>query len=105
VQIANRGKVLGDRTAGRVMISQYYDRKIGMGSALDFGASITVADIIMTDGKSLEKNGVTPDEVLLPDAEDLASDRDPVLSRAAALCGVPLDPARAGALFPFEWKR
>jgi len=105
MQIAGRARILGDLTAGRVMMSRFYDRKIGLGTTMFYGTSITIADIIMTDGKSLEKTGVTPDEVLLPVAEDLASDHDPVLSRAAALCGVTLDPAKAGALFPFEWKR
>ncbi|HUD71217.1 MAG TPA: S41 family peptidase [Dongiaceae bacterium] len=105
MQIAARGKVLGDRTSGRVMMSEYHDRKIGMGTTVYFGASITIADIIMTDGRSLEKSGVTPDEVILPTGEDLATGRDPVLSRAAAAFGVNIDPEKAGALFPFEWKR
>jgi C-terminal processing protease CtpA/Prc len=105
MQIAGRAKVLGDRTSGRVMMSQYYDRSIGAGTTLYFGSSITIADIIMTDGKSLEKIGVTPDEVLLPSAEDMASSLDPVLSRAAELCGQTVDPVKAGALFPLEWKR
>jgi C-terminal processing protease CtpA/Prc len=76
-----------------------------MSGSLLFESSITVADVIMSDGKSLEKTGVTPDEILLPTAEDLANDRDPVMARAAALCGVTLDPVKAGTLFPIEWKR
>jgi C-terminal processing protease CtpA/Prc len=76
-----------------------------MSGSLFFGSSITVADVIMSDGRSLEKEGVAPDEMLLPTAEDLAAGRDPVLARAAALCGVTLDPMKAGALFPVEWQR
>lgn len=105
MQLTGRAKVIGDRSAGAVMMSREYGRRIGSGTTMFFGSSITVADIIMPDGKSLERVGVTPDEVMLPTGEDLAAGRDPVLSHAASLCGVTLDPAKAGALFPIEWKR
>jgi C-terminal processing protease CtpA/Prc len=105
MQLNNRAKVIGDRSEGQVMMSRFYLRKVGMKTVMYFGSSITVADIIMTDGKSLEKIGVTPDEIVLPTAADLASGRDPVLAHAASLCGVTIDPDKAGALFPIEWKR
>jgi C-terminal processing protease CtpA/Prc len=104
MQLSGRGTVLGDRSSGSVMESQFYDGNIGSGPTMLFGSSITVADIIMSDGKSLEKTGVTPDETLLPTGEDLANDRDPVLAHAAGLCGVTMEPSAAGALFPFKWK-
>jgi C-terminal processing protease CtpA/Prc len=59
----------------------------------------------MTDGKSLERVGVTPDEVLLPSAADIAAKRDPVLSRAADVVGFKLSPEKAGELFPIEWRK
>jgi C-terminal processing protease CtpA/Prc len=68
-----------------------------------YGISITGADIIMTDGKSLEHFGVTPDEIRLPTAADLAAKRDPVLVYAASLLGVKLSSEKAGELFPIEW--
>ena len=106
LQLAGRGRVIGDRSAGAVMESQVYDRMAGgERTGVFFATSITVADLIMTDGKSLERTGVTPDEVLLPSAGDLASGRDPVLARAAGLCGIPLSPEQAGAMFPLEWHR
>jgi C-terminal processing protease CtpA/Prc len=105
VQLEKRGTVIGDRSAGAVMQSRYYSHDAGVGSVIQFYSSITEANLIMADGKSLEKVGVTPDEVLLPKGEDLAAKRDPVLSRAAELAGFKLDPEKAGGMFPIEWKK
>jgi carboxyl-terminal processing protease len=104
IQIEKRGTVLGDRSMGAVMASRNYDHQTGVGQVLYFGNSITVADLIMTDGKSLEKTGVVPDEQLVPTGEDLAGKRDPVLAKAAEMLGVKLDPEKAGTFFPKEWR-
>ena len=104
VQLEKRGTVLGDRTAGKVMRSRLYPHQIGLETVVFYGVSVTDADLIMGDGKSLENMGVSPDEILLPTAEDIRSQKDSVLSRAAAIAGGTLDPADAGKLFPFKWK-
>jgi len=100
IQLEKRGTVIGDQSQGAVMASRYYDHQTGVGNVLYFGNSVTIADLIMPDGKSLEKTGVTPDELLLPTPADMAAQRDPVLARAAKIAGVELDPAKAGTLFP-----
>lgn len=105
MQIEKRGIVLGDTSAGAVMTSKVNDHESGVGRVLYFGTSVTIADMIMTDGKSLERVGVTPDELILPTAGDLQASRDPVLARAAEIAGVKLTPEKAGTLFPVEWKR
>lgn len=87
------------------MQSRQYGHEVGIGVISFYGASITNADVVMKDGKSLEHVGVTPDELLLPTPADLAANRDPVLSRAAALVGLTLDPEAAGNLFPIEWRK
>lgn len=108
MQLEKRGSVIGDRTAGAVMTSvrASFTFVTGASSLTDpstfYGANITVADLIMTDGKSLEKIGVFPDELLLPIGTDLAGGRDPVLSRAAFLAGIQIDPGKAGSVFPAE---
>jgi len=104
IQLEKRGTVIGDRSAGMVMRSRYYPLQLGVVNAIFFGINVTDADLIMTDGKSLEHVGVTPDELLLPTPEDMATNRDPVLAHAASLVGIKLDPKSAGALFPLEWR-
>jgi C-terminal processing protease CtpA/Prc len=105
IQLEKRGTIIGDRSAGAVMRSIFRPGMLGdvsSGNMIPYGASITDADFLLTDGKSLEHVGVMPDELLLPTAADLASRRDPVLSRAVALAGSELSPEKAGALFPLE---
>jgi carboxyl-terminal processing protease len=105
IQLEKRGVVVGDVSAGAVMQSKFYRQEMGVNTIVIYGASITDADVVMTDGKSLEHTGVQPDELLRPTPADMAAGRDPVLARAAELVNVKLDPARAGAMFPIEWKK
>jgi C-terminal processing protease CtpA/Prc len=103
MQLEKRGTVIGDRSMGAVMRSRVYGHQIGADSAIFYAVSVTDADVVMTDGQSLEHVGVKPDMLLLPNAKNLASGRDPVLSYAATLLGVTLDPAKAAELAKFEW--
>lgn len=105
VQMEKRGKIIGDTSAGAVMESKFFEMETGVGNTLWFGASITVADLIMTDGKSLEKVGVIPDETVLPKGPDIAALRDPVMTYAAKQFGVEITPEKAGTFFPFEWPK
>ena len=103
MQLEERATVIGDQTAGAVMQSRFHSHTLGAQSKVLYGVSVTNADVIMKDGKSLEHVGVTPDERRLPTQEDLAAGRDPVLSYAAELVGYELSPEKAGGLFPIEW--
>lgn len=103
IQLEKRGTVIGDRSAGAVMRSKIHIHYVGPDSAIFYGASITDADLLMTDGKSLEHTGVVPDKLMIPGGVHLATGRDPVLAYAAAILEVPLDASKAGALFPFIW--
>ena len=102
MQLEKRAIVIGDHTSGSVMeaTSYYY-----ASSGVDYGAEVTIANLIMTDGKSLEHLGVSPDEVQLPKLADLESGSDPVMAHAAQELGVTLSPEEAGKLFPYEWPK
>jgi carboxyl-terminal processing protease len=105
VQLEKRGTVIGDRTAGAVMASRFYDLNVGVGSGAYFGVTVSVYDLVMSDGRSLERTGVTPDETRLPTGADLAARRDPVLAYAAAKFGIEITPEKAGSYFPFDWSK
>ena len=104
LQIEKRATIIGDRSAGAVMTSRFFPHTLGSevlgtGSVAFWGTSITVGDVRMSDGASLEKVGVTPDEVVLPTPADLAANRDPVLARAIALLGGSMTPEQAGTFY------
>lgn len=103
IQLEKRGQVIGDRSAGAVMVARDFYESVGGDYLTFYGFSITSANILMSNGKSLENVGVTPDVILLPTAADLAAAKDPVLAHAAELYGLKLDPTAAGKLFPYEW--
>ena len=105
VQLEKRGTVVGDRSAGAVMEAMAYEGATGQARVMLYAFSVTDADLLMKDNKSLEHAGVIPDEIVLPSVADLANGRDPALARAASLVGLELDSARAGLLFPFEWRK
>ena len=67
--------------------------------------SVTVEDVVMSDGSSIEKVGVIPDEFLKPTALGLAQKTDAVLAYVANKMGVSISPEKAGSfgfLVPVE---
>jgi carboxyl-terminal processing protease len=106
VQLERRGTVVGDQSAGAVMGAYGIPHRTGtVQRTIPFGVSVTIEDVRMADGQSLEKRGVVPDEIVRPTAADLAAGRDPVLARAAALVGAKLTPEQAGRISPMVWPK
>jgi carboxyl-terminal processing protease len=105
VQQEKRGTVIGDQSSGHVMVAKTYDHDFGQNLLFSYSMSVTDADLLDADGKSLEKVGVKPDELMLPTAADLAAGRDPVLAYGAKLAGLTISPEKAGAMFPVEWRK
>jgi len=104
IQLEGRGTVVGDRSSGSVMQSRGHGESQGLDTVISYYFSVTDADVVMRDGKSLEHAGVTPTLLVIPTAEDLAAGRDVAMVRALELAGLGIDPVKAGELFPFKWK-
>jgi carboxyl-terminal processing protease len=103
LQINQRGVVVGDQSAGAVMQSRGVQMELGVDSIVPYGMNLTNADVIMTDGVSLEHLGVTPQLKILTTGADLAAKRDPVLAAALQLLGHEISADQAGQIFPFKW--
>lgn len=103
MQLERRGIVMGDRTSGSVMEAKAYTYSQGIDIIFPYAFSVTAADLIMKDGQSLEHVGVTPDEEIIPTAQDLNTGSDPVLAKAVAMAGGNVSPEAAGKMFPYEW--
>lgn len=104
IQIEKRGTVIGDVSRGAVMTSTTVGFFSHLSILNDFrisniGMSMTVADLIMSDGKRLENVGITPDVPVLPTALALSQKTDPVLAYAAARLGAELTPEKAGSYY------
>jgi carboxyl-terminal processing protease len=101
LQIEKRAKVYGDYSSGSVMTSilvPFRDKFNPLGgSVVNVGMSVTIADLIMSDGARLEKKGVVPDEVAVPTGEALKMRLDPVLAFAAYRFGHQLTSEDAGS--------
>ena len=91
LQESGRALVVGEHTAGAVLISQ--------DSPLPDGGRLTLsrADYITAGGVRLEKRGVEPDIVVVRSAEERRAGLDPALEAAiAVLAPRPCGPARGG---------
>jgi C-terminal processing protease CtpA/Prc len=104
LQIEKRAKIVGDVSAGAVMTS-YSLGLFSPSSALAdevisyVGMSVSIADVVMSDGTRLEKVGVIPDVPVIPTGMALNKKMDAVLAYAATLLGAELTPEKAGEFY------
>lgn len=94
LQESGRALVVGEHTAGAVLISQ--------DSPLPDGGRLTLsrADYITAGGVRLEKRGVEPDIVIARSAENRRAGLDPALDAAIAVLALDPDEQRAAARRP-----
>lgn len=84
LQMSGRAVIIGDKTAGEVAAARTFVQHIGTEAAVFYGAQTTVAHAVFPDGKDIEKVGVTPDLMCIPEAADLVEKRDPCRGLALA---------------------
>lgn len=104
MQIEQRGIVIGDQSSGAVMQSRIVPMELGANAIVPYGMNLTNADVLMTDGKSIEHVGVTPQIPMMLTGSDLAAQRDTVLAASLQLLEQNVSPEQAGKLFPFVWE-
>jgi carboxyl-terminal processing protease len=85
IQLNHRGKVVGDRSSGRVNEARIFRGVVGSVYSVFYATEIAVARVVMPDGKGLEGSGVVPDELCVPISNDLRSGKDPCLNKALEL--------------------
>lgn len=109
MQLQKRAKIYGDVSSGSVMtsimlpISSNTDPSMTVYGG-QYGMSVTIGDVVMTDGGRLEKVGVKPDFPVIPNQKAIAAGMDPVLALSAVHFGVDLSPETAGT-FKFIGQR
>lgn len=77
LQLSGRATIIGDKTPGHVAVARALSQHIGPRDAVFYGAEVSVGRVVFPDGNGLEKVGVTPDMMCIPEAADLAAKRDP----------------------------
>lgn len=92
MQLEGTATVVGDRSAGAVMASNFrrYDDWAG--------ASITISDFVLHNGERLESVGVTPDVHIVPTGAHIAQRADVTLAYALQRAGLPFSPLAAQRL-------
>lgn len=104
IQQRQRGVIIGDRSMGRVFEETFSGD--ARGAYFSFSVSsvgFPTGELILADGSTLDGVGVTPDLSALPKAEDLALNRDTVLTKALAMVKQPLAPEEAFKLFWIDY--
>jgi len=105
LQLEGYATIVGDRSAGAVMGSQFFFHDAGFQKYVSYADQITVEDVIMNDNSRLENTGVTPEWIVVPTGADLAAKRDPQMTKALALAGIQIDPVQAAKIYGKDFVR
>jgi carboxyl-terminal processing protease len=78
MQDLKRARVFGSRSAGAALPSAFI--RLANGEGFQY----IIANYISESGETLEGQGVTPDEIVIPTQNELLAGKDPVMDRALA---------------------
>lgn len=85
IQLMHRGKIVGDRTSGRVNAAQIVPGRVGSVYSIYYALEIAVGRVVMSDSEGLENRGVLPDVPCVPTSSDLRGEQDPCLEKTLEL--------------------
>ena len=95
LQLSGRAVIIGDKTAGDVAVARFLEQHIGADPTVYYGAQTTVGHLRFSDDKDIDKIGVTPDLMCIPEPADLIAKRDPCLGLAMSTLKAKLAGTRA----------
>lgn len=100
LQMKGRAMVVGDRSAGAVVVSRTFGlAEQASDLRVTYAMSISVTDAIMPDSTRLEGTGVIPNVPALPTGRDIAEGRDPAMQFALEMAGIRMTPEEAGRVW------
>jgi carboxyl-terminal processing protease len=82
VQLTNRGRVIGDRSLGKLTIAKYFPETFGNDIVVLFGTNVAVARFVFPTGEEVEGKGVIPDQLCIPTEGNIREGRDPCRDQA-----------------------
>lgn len=90
LQLTGKAVVIGEKSPGRVTLSNYFSEQIGTDRVIPFGVQINVGRVVMADGNELEGKGVIPDQQCTPTGKEMREDHDVCLWKAVELARAAL---------------
>jgi C-terminal processing protease CtpA/Prc len=85
MQLAQHTPIVGDHSQGRLTVARFYPEASGMETKVFYGAEVSVARFVLSNGEELEGKGITPDKLCNPTPADLHDGRDPCLDEAISM--------------------